>query len=547
MNATPAEADLATMTPEGRRLYEGLTPEQRERMRAELARRRASAGDPFAGGPAPSRTDPFAVPFDPRGVDDGDPGPGDEHAPSNATATGKGRRAKAKAKPADTGARIELELADLLVLRAGRDLRYCGALGGWFTWTGTHWERDELERARELVKDLARDLVRAAETGMDDDASQSARRAGSAAGVDAILSLARSTPGIVFRPDDANRDPWLLNCANGTIDLRIGELRAHDRDDLITRCSPAAFDAAAEAPMFDQFLAEVLPPDVRAYLSRLFGCAAVGLVREHVIGVLWGSGANGKSVLADVVMYVLGDYAKPGPSSLIVANGSHEPHPTDVASCVGSRLVVVHETKRGACFDASKVKLLTGGDTLTARHMRQDFFTFRPSHTLIMLSNYRPEADATDAALWRRVQLVPFEVVIPEERRDVELAEKLRAEAPGVLRWIVEGAREWQRVGLAPPDVVREQTESYRSSEDVIGAFLEERTARIAGHRQPAGVLYGAFKEWCTSQGSKPVRGNDFSAELIGRGFRKDVLREGAFYMGIMLCSQNDDGDRGES
>src|SRR5690606_17131491 len=144
-----------------------------------------------------------------------------------------------------------------------------------------------------------------------------------------------------------------------------------------------------------------------------------------------------------------------------------EPHPTDVASCVGSRLVIVHETKRGASFDASKVKLLTGGHQLTARHMRQDFFTLPPRHTLVMLSNHKPEADATDSALWRRVQLVHFGIVIPEERRDPQLAARIREhEAAGVLAWLVRGALEWQRIGLSPPAVVREATEAYRSAED---------------------------------------------------------------------------------
>lgn len=312
----------------------------------------------------------------------------------------------------------------MLVERFGSELRYCGPLGGWFRWCGTHWEPDVRERARECAKEIARALAEEAASLLDDDTFRSAKRAGSARGVAAILDLARSAPGIVFAPEEADCNPWLLSCANGTIDLRTGALRPHDRADLITRASPVAHDPGAQAPRFEHFLAEIQPePEVRAYLARLFGYAAVGLVRDHVLGVLWGPGANGKSVLADVVTHVMGGYARPGPSSLIVANGNHDPHPTDVATCVGSRLLVVHETKRGASFDASKVKLLTGGDRLTARHMREDFFSFVLSHTLLMLSNYRPAADAGDAALWRRMQLVPFEVVIPPKRRDPLLAE----------------------------------------------------------------------------------------------------------------------------
>jgi putative DNA primase/helicase len=205
--------------------------------------------------------------------------------------------------------------------------------------------------------------------------------------------------------------------------------------------------------------------------------------------------------------------------------------------------VIVHETKRGAAFDASKVKLLTGGDKLTARFMRQDYFDFSPSHTLVMLSNYKPEADATDAALWRRVQLVPFDVVIPEEKIDRELAEKIkRDEAPGVLRWIVEGALQWQWRELDPPNIVREQTEAYRAAEDVIGQFIEECCVRNKAAKVKGGVFYAKFKEWCQSQGAHPVRGNDFSAEVQARGFRRVKTNAGAIYNGIGLHASDDEG-----
>jgi putative DNA primase/helicase len=448
-------------------------------------------------------------------------------------------RARRKRKvQAEGGERTELQLSELLVEGYRHELRYCGPLGGWFSWCGTHWRPDVLERARECVKDIARRQADEAAATLDDQTFKSAKRAGSAGGVSAILDLARSAPGIVFAPEDADRDPWALACASGVIDLRTGKLRRHDRAELITRASPVAYDPSATAPRFDRFLAEIQPdPEVRAYLARLCGYAAVGVVREHVLGVLWGPGANGKSVFADIVTHVLGDYARPGPSTLIVANGQHEPHPTDVASCVGSRLVIVHETKRGASFDSSKVKLLTGGDRLTARHMREDFFQFTPSHTLVMLSNYRPSADSSDAAFWRRVLLLPFNVVIPPERRDPLLSEALRQEAPGVLRWIVEGALEWQRLGLAPPAVVLAQTEQYRASEDVIGQFLEECTVRLPAASAKAGALYEAFKSWCSSTGQRVVRGNDFAAEILARGFERVKRASGLVYLGVGLTA----------
>jgi putative DNA primase/helicase len=440
--------------------------------------------------------------------------------------------------------RTEVDMAALLVERFGDELRFCAALGGWHVWTGAHWALDVSGHARECAKALARELASQATETLDVDVFKEAKRAGSAAGVRAILELAQSTPGIVFTPEAANRDPWALNVGNGTINLQTGELRPHDRQDLNTRCCPVDFDPEAEAPMFETFLREIQPnPQVCGYLARLFGYAASGVVRDHVLGVLWGPGANGKSVLADVVTHALGDYAKPGPSSLIVSDGKHTPHPTDVASCAGSRMVVLHETKRGASFDASKVKLLTGGDRLTARHMRQDFFDFKPTHTLIMLSNYKPQADATDAALWRRIQLVPFNVVIPPERQDRELADKIRsAELPGVLRWTVLGALQWQQRGLDPPSIVQEQTEAYRAAEDVIGAFIEERCTRNKVAKVKAGTLYASFKEWCQSQGAHVVRGNDFSAELQARGFRRKKTNTGAIYFGLGLNPDDTEG-----
>ena len=436
--------------------------------------------------------------------------------------------------------RSDVAMSDALVRRYSGELRFCKALGGWHQWTGTHWAADEQEHATECIKAMAREIAGTAADALDPGLMKDAKRIGSGTGAQSILTFARSAPGVVFAAKDANADPWLVNVQNGTIDLRTRQLRPHAKADLITRCCPVEYDSNATAPMFEKFLQEVQPrEDVRAYLGRLFGYAANGVVREHALGVLWGCGANGKSVLADVVTHVLGDYAKPGPSSLIVHDGKHTPHPTDVASCVGSRLVVVHETKRGASFDASKVKLLTGGDKLTARYMRQDFFAFQPSHTLIMLSNYKPEADANDAALWRRVQLVPFEVVIPPEKQDRELADKIKAhEAPGVLRWIVEGALQWREQGLNPPQVILEQTAAYRAAEDVIGGFIQECCVVNKAAKVKAGDVYGAFKDWCASNGERVIRGNDFFAELQGRGFTRRVTRNGKVYEGVGLHAE---------
>lgn len=433
------------------------------------------------------------------------------------------------------------DIAELLIRRFGSRVRYVSGLKEWRVWDGTRWKADADEKAHEFVKLIARQLLRKAAETENDQLWKLARGLNTAKGIEAILAYARSDQRLRVSPDQLDGDPWLLNCQNGTVDLRTGKLRPHNPDDLITRCAPVDFDPNAKAPLFEKFLKEVQPQqELRDYLARLFGYAAIGVVREHVLAALWGPGANGKSVLVDVATHVLADYAKPGPSTLIVIDGKHAPHPTDVASCFGSRLVVVHETKRGASFDASKVKLLTGGDRLTARFMKKDFFDFPPTHTLLMLSNYKPEADASDAALWRRVQLVPFDVVIPPEKQDRELAEKIkRDEATGVLRWIVKGALQWQKQGLNPPKIVQEQTAAYRAAEDVLGRFLEECCVKQRGAKVGGGALYSAFKRWADDQGERAVRGNEFFAELKGRGFEKQRgPNKTAVYDGIGLHAE---------
>lgn len=434
------------------------------------------------------------------------------------------------------GVRSELDIARGLVEVYGDRLRYVRGLG-WLVWVGTHWQSDNEERAREFAKDFVAFLRTEGAARSDEDLTKLAFRTGRDAGIRSVLNLARSDPRVRVNIEALDANPFLLACKNGTLDLSTGELGDPDPADLITRLCPVEYDPNAEAPMFERFLSEVQPgQEVREYLARLFGYGAVGVVREHVIGVLWGPGNNGKSVLADVVMYALGSNAKPGPRTLIVSDGKHTPHPTDIASCSGTRLVIVHETKRGASFDASKVKLLTGGDRLPARFMHKDYFEFAPTHTLLMLSNYKPQADATDSALWRRVQLVPFEEVIPEDKIDRQLAEKIKAEeAAGVLRWIVEGALQWQEQELNPPNIIREQTNAYKVAEDIIGRFIEERCVVLKPAKVKAGVLYAAFKEWCQSQGEHPVRSNDFFAELIGRGFGKEKTSTGKVYKGIGL------------
>ncbi len=243
--------------------------------------------------------------------------------------------------------------------------------------------------------------------------------------------MARARSALVAHVEDFDRDAYLLNCANGMVDLRSGALRAHDPDALCSREVPAEFDAEAKAPVFEAFLARVQPdPDVRAYLQRWAGYCATGATKEQCLVVHWGTGANGKSTFVEAINHVLGKYAQLVPSDVLLARSGQEAHPTERAQLCGLRHALVSETASGKGWNENAVKQLTGDTKMTARYMRQDFFEFTITHKLSVCTNNRPEVRENSHAFWRRVHLIPWAVQIPENEKDQHLLDKLRAKKP---------------------------------------------------------------------------------------------------------------------
>ncbi len=455
--------------------------------------------------------------------------------------------------PLLSGELTELEMSERLVKWFGDDLRFCRGLKGWHIWTGTHWKHDEAKLAQEHAKDVARRLKEEADDVQDRGTQKSASRAGSLNGNKAILGLAESEPRIVFTVEDADRDGYLLNCANGTVDLRTGGLRPHDRGDLITKVAPIAFDPDARAPRFEEALVEWQPdPDVRAFLQRWAGYAATGVIRDHVLPVAFGVGANGKSTLFDLLARILGDYSAAMPAHFLAIQ-KQEKHDTEIARLRGVRLAVASETSNGCALDEAKVKRLTGGDVLTGRFMRADFIDFRPTAKFVLLTNHRPRLRGTDEGIRRRVLLVPFDNVIPADKRDGKLAERLfREEAPGILRWIVDGARDWyaREERLEPPATVMTATTEYHADEDVLARFVDERCTRDANAKAAPTVLFNAFRAWCERNGER----HDVSARNIGErldrlGFKRGRSRSVRWIAGIALehDGTGGDGDDGDA
>ncbi len=415
--------------------------------------------------------------------------------------------------------------AERLTARHGDTLRYCAPWGRWLVWSGQRWQRDEAGRVLQLAKETIRQLYAVAATVEDSEARAKlvawAQRSEAIGRLKAMVELAQSEAGVPVPPAALDCDPWLLNVGNGTVDLRTGQLRPADPTDLLTQWTPTPYAPNAACPTWERFLARVLPDAaVRAFVQRVAGYAATGDVSEQCLFFLYGFGANGKSTFLGTLQAALGDYARQAAPQVLLAS-RYDRHPTEQADLFGARLVASVEVEDGRRLAEVLVKQLTGGDRIKARFMRQDYFEWEPTHTILLAANHKPVVRGTDHAIWRRIHLIPFEVTIPPSQQDRALPAKLRAELPGILRWIIDGCLAWQRDGLAVPDVVQAATEAYRAEQDVLAPFLEDRCILREGLWSTSKALYAAYEAWCDDNGAELLKQQTFGRALTERGFSR--------------------------
>ena len=430
--------------------------------------------------------------------------------------------------------------AERLAAQRGSEIRFCSSWGKWLVWDGTRWGHDVLGVVHHHAKDVIRTISSEANGVADDKARAAifkhAKKSESRGGREAIVRLAAVEPGIGVLSAELDADPWLFNCLNGTIDLRTGQLRPHDRADLLTKRTRIAFDAAATCPQWDRFLDRVMGgrADLVSFLQRAVGYALTADVREQVLFFLHGSGSNGKSTFARILLDLLGEYGAPGAPDLLMAKRG-EAHPTEVADLFGRRLVVCQEIESGRAFSEVLVKQLTGGDAIKARRMREDFWEFLPTHKFFIAANHKPVVKGGDHAIWRRIRLIPFEVTIGADEKDPELLSKLAGELPGILRWAVDGCLAWQRDGLGMAEAVAAATGAYREEEDVFGAFLADACTLSADARATAKELYAAYEQWCQQNGERPVSARAVGIRLSERGLQR--IKSGAvrLWSGVSL------------
>lgn len=404
----------------------------------------------------------------------------------------------------------------------GHKVRYCQDYGGFLIFDGKRWQRDRKREAEALAKETTRGIYREAEKSEDEGERKKlakwAIQSESRTRLEAMLFCARSEPGIPIAPDDLDSDTNLLNVDNGTIMLDVGELKAHDPVDHISKLAPVEYDPDAEAPTWEAFLERVLPSEaLRRFVQRAIGYSLLGETTEEVLFFLYGTGANGKSTFINTILEALGDYAKQAPPDLLTIKGHS--HPTELANLKGARFVASVEVEEGKRLAESLVKQLTGRDRISARFMRQDFFDFEPTHTIFLAANHKPVVRGTDLAIWRRIKMIPFTVTIPEEERDPKLQQKLRDELSGVLAWAVRGCLDYLRHGLGEPDEVRAATEEYRSEMDVLATFIDECCVVHEHAKVKASDLFDVYKAWCEESGERPEPRKQFASRLRERGY----------------------------
>ena len=424
-------------------------------------------------------------------------------------------------------------------------LRYDHRRHAWFAWVGHFWSEDKIgeaiERAKEAVRKRAADAL-AAPSKQEREAELLWCKASESRGrVEAMLALAKSDPRIATSGEDWDPHPFLLAVENGVLDLQTGTLRSGKPEDMITLHTLVGYDQTADAPRWRQFIGEIFCGDKELveFIQKSLGWSLTGSVREQFWFLCWGSGANGKSTLFKAVRYVIGNYAFNVPFQTFEQEARNN-IPSDVAALVGRRFITALESSESARLNEARIKLLTGADPVTARHLYGKWFEFVPVGKLWLATNHRPRVFDDSFAFWRRVCLIPFNARFEGDKADKDIEVKLNAEAPGILRWLVEGCLRWQKEGLNPPPIVLAATDEYRQESDVLAEFLDDKFSFEDGAEVGGADAVLAYGAWCDARrmdkderlGSRTLLG------LLAKRYPKKKTKKGRFYLGLRLKEQ---------
>ncbi len=411
-------------------------------------------------------------------------------------------------------------------------LRYCHSTGAWFVWDGVSWKVSKTGIAFQWARQLARDLAQRQKEQVRYVTSKTSFAAG-------VERFSRSDPVFAVTIEVWDCDPFLLGTPEGTVDLKTGKLRPSDPEEGITKLTAVSPIATADCPRWLAFLEEATNGDreLISLLQQWCGYALTGDTREQSLMFVHGPGGNGKSVFLNVLTSILKDYATTAAMDTLTASKWDKPS-TDLAMLRGARLVTASETEEGRAWAEARLKQMTGGDPITARFMRQDFFTFRPNFKLTIVGNHKPALKNVDEAMRRRLRIVPF--IHKPAKPDRQLEEKLRAEWPGILRWMIQGCLDWQTLGLTNPLSVAEATETYFAEQDTFSHWLEEECNCHPNNprtllKAPQSLLFTSWKVFAMNAGEEPGDAKAFKQNMQRRGFECYRTKTSRGFKGVEL------------
>lgn len=411
-----------------------------------------------------------------------------------------------------------------LMAAFGSDLRYDTASGRWLVWDGRRWATDDRFESIRRARTVARAIAREADETRDIELSKRLRRwANQSQGkgrLDAMISLARTDPGVAVAPQDLDADPYAFNCLNGTVDLRTGELSPHDRDAMHTRLAPVTYDPDARHPTWDRFLEDLTGGDtaLEEFLKRLVGYSLLGDAREEILPVLYGSGGTGKSTFVDAIRAMSGDYGTTADFESFIDRKFGGGVRNDIAALAGARIVTSIEVDDGKKLAVALVKSITGGDTIKARYLYKEAFEFRPQFALWLVCNHSPSIPHDDSGMWRRVLRIPMDRVVPPDQRDPQIKATLRDPAvggPAVLAWAIQGCIEYLKHGLQVPESIHAETERYRVEQDPLAGLWGDYVVKDGNGFTANPDVMTAYRAWAEADGEpRPMSQRALGAAL---------------------------------
>lgn len=441
----------------------------------------------------------------------------------------------------------ELGNAERIVYHHGDNIRFSGELG-WLIWNGKFWESDSKMEIESLAAKTLRSLYKESKTAdkarrkeIYEWAKKCERRSVR------MNSILDARPMVSVVKSELDNHKFLFNCENGVLDLKTGKLEPHNREFLLTKIANVPFDPTAKCPNWLKFMDSIFTDqdgkeEIIEFLQKAIGYTLTGDISEQVMFFLYGTGRNGKSTFINTIQALVGDYGRQTNSETFIKKKNENGINNDIARLDGARFVSAVESEEGQQLAESLVKQITGGEKMSARFLRQEFFEFTPEFKVFFTTNHKPIIKGSDEGIWRRMRLIPFTVTIPKDKIDKKLPEKLAAEMPGILNWAVEGFAKWQRDGLGEPEAIKQATNGYRQDMDILGPFLDEKCIIHPLAKVEAKTVYDEYKNWCFSNGEIELKNRAFYRQLETRGYKKERGNLNKNYFnGIGLMKENPD------